>query len=106
MCCRQEARLKMFFTALQGTLDIQGPHDPVFGGPEWQLDESTRAVGRRGIEQARAALFAYEGGPTSWRNADWSSTGSLPDPGASRRYDARDRGAADDAQRSPGSRNR
>jgi len=31
---------------------------------------------------ARAALFAYEGGPTSWRNADWSSTGSLPDPGA------------------------
>ena len=31
---------------------------------------------------ARAALFAYEGAPTSWRNADWSSTGSLPDPGA------------------------
>jgi len=31
---------------------------------------------------ARAAIFAYEGGPTSWRNADWSSTGSLPDPGA------------------------
>jgi hypothetical protein len=31
---------------------------------------------------ARAALFAYEGGPSSWLNADWSSTGSLPDPGA------------------------
>jgi hypothetical protein len=31
---------------------------------------------------ARAALYAYEGGPSSWRNADWSSTGSLPDPGA------------------------
>jgi hypothetical protein len=31
---------------------------------------------------ARATIFAYEGGPTSWRNADWSSTGSLPDPGA------------------------
>ncbi len=31
---------------------------------------------------ARAAIFAYEGGPISWRNADWSSTGSLPDPGA------------------------
>src|SRR5258706_4635060 len=30
---------------------------------------------------ARAAIFGYEGGPTSWRNADWSSTGSLPDPG-------------------------
>ena len=29
---------------------------------------------------ARAAIFAYEGGPTSWRNADWSSTGSLPTP--------------------------
>jgi len=27
---------------------------------------------------ARAALYAYEGGPGSWRNADWSSTGSLP----------------------------
>jgi hypothetical protein len=31
---------------------------------------------------ARAALFAYQGGPTSWHNADWSSTKSLPDPGA------------------------
>ena len=31
---------------------------------------------------ARAALYAYEGGPASWRNADWSSTGSLPDPAA------------------------
>ena len=31
---------------------------------------------------ARAALFAYEGGPTSWRDASWASTGSLPDPGA------------------------
>jgi hypothetical protein len=31
---------------------------------------------------ARAALYAYEGGPSSWRNADWSSTGSLPDPAA------------------------
>jgi hypothetical protein len=31
---------------------------------------------------ARAALYAYEGGPGSWRNADWSSTGSLPAPGA------------------------
>ena len=30
----------------------------------------------------RAALYAYEGGPASWRNADWSSTKSLPDPGA------------------------
>ena len=28
---------------------------------------------------ARAALFAYQGGSTSWRNADWSSTKSLPD---------------------------
>ena len=27
---------------------------------------------------ARAALYAYEGGPGSWRTADWSSTGSLP----------------------------
>ena len=27
---------------------------------------------------ARAALVAYEGGPRSWRDADWSSTGSLP----------------------------
>ncbi len=31
---------------------------------------------------ARAALYAYEGGPGSWRNADWSSTGSLPAPDA------------------------
>jgi hypothetical protein len=31
---------------------------------------------------ARAALYAYEGGPSSWRNADWSSTKSLPDAGA------------------------
>src|SRR4029078_11429600 len=28
---------------------------------------------------ARAALYAYEGGPGSWRNADWSSTHTLPD---------------------------
>jgi hypothetical protein len=27
---------------------------------------------------ARAALFAYANGPMSWRDADWSSTGSLP----------------------------
>ncbi len=27
---------------------------------------------------ARAALFAYSGGPPSWRDADWSSTGALP----------------------------
>jgi hypothetical protein len=27
---------------------------------------------------ARAALFAYENGPRSWRDADWSSTGALP----------------------------
>jgi hypothetical protein len=27
---------------------------------------------------ARAALFAYENGPRSWRDADWSSIGSLP----------------------------
>jgi Protein of unknown function (DUF3750) len=27
---------------------------------------------------ARAALYAYEGGPHNWRDADWSSTGSLP----------------------------
>src|SRR5471032_3178731 len=27
---------------------------------------------------ARAALYAYEGGPRSWRDADWSSSGSLP----------------------------
>ena len=27
---------------------------------------------------ARAALYAYEGGPRSWRDADWSSTNSLP----------------------------
>jgi hypothetical protein len=27
---------------------------------------------------ARAALYAYEGGPHSWRDADWSSTGNLP----------------------------
>jgi hypothetical protein len=31
---------------------------------------------------ARAALFAYEGGPRSWREADWSSSGSLPGAGA------------------------
>lgn len=29
--------------------------------PEWQLDESTRAVGRRGVAQARAALRAARG---------------------------------------------
>jgi hypothetical protein len=28
---------------------------------------------------ARAALYAYQGGPGSWRNADWSSTGTLPE---------------------------
>jgi hypothetical protein len=27
---------------------------------------------------ARAAIYAVEGGPRSWRDADWSSTGSLP----------------------------
>ena len=27
---------------------------------------------------ARAALFAYAHGPMSWRDADWSSTGTLP----------------------------
>jgi Protein of unknown function (DUF3750) len=27
---------------------------------------------------ARAAMVAYKGGPTSWRDADWSSTGTLP----------------------------
>jgi hypothetical protein len=27
---------------------------------------------------ARAALFPFAGGPRSWRDADWSSTGSLP----------------------------
>ncbi len=27
---------------------------------------------------ARAALFAYEGGPLSWRDANWSSAGTLP----------------------------
>src|SRR4029077_17073371 len=27
---------------------------------------------------ARAALFAYESGPRSWRDADWSCTGTLP----------------------------
>lgn len=27
---------------------------------------------------ARAALYVYEGGPRSWRDADWSSTGNLP----------------------------
>ncbi len=27
---------------------------------------------------ARAALYAVEGGPRSWRDADWSSIGSLP----------------------------
>jgi len=31
---------------------------------------------------ARAALLAYEGGPRSWREADWSSTKSLPAPAA------------------------
>ncbi len=31
---------------------------------------------------ARAALVAYEGGPRGWRDADWSSTGSLPAPAA------------------------
>jgi hypothetical protein len=31
---------------------------------------------------ARAALFAFEDRPTSWRNADWSSTGSLPSAAA------------------------
>jgi hypothetical protein len=33
---------------------------------------------------ARAAQYAYEGGPISWRNADWSSTRSLPDASAER----------------------
>jgi len=28
---------------------------------------------------ARAALLAYQGGPSSWRDADWSSSGTLPD---------------------------
>jgi Protein of unknown function (DUF3750) len=27
---------------------------------------------------ARAAFYAYEGGPQSWRDADWSSIGTLP----------------------------
>jgi hypothetical protein len=27
---------------------------------------------------ARASLYAFEGGPRSWRDADWSSTRSLP----------------------------
>ena len=27
---------------------------------------------------ARAAIYAFDGGPGSWRTADWSSTGSLP----------------------------
>jgi hypothetical protein len=27
---------------------------------------------------ARALLFAYDGGPTSWHDASWASTGSLP----------------------------
>jgi uncharacterized protein DUF3750 len=27
---------------------------------------------------ARATLFAFDGGPRSWRDADWSSIGSLP----------------------------
>ena len=27
---------------------------------------------------ARAALYIYDGGPRSWRDADWSSIGSLP----------------------------
>lgn len=27
---------------------------------------------------ARAALFAYSGGPTRWSDADWSSIGSIP----------------------------
>jgi hypothetical protein len=26
----------------------------------------------------RAAIYAFDGGPTSWRDADWSSIGSLP----------------------------
>jgi hypothetical protein len=29
---------------------------------------------------ARAALFAYQGGPMSWRDANWSSAGTLPKP--------------------------
>jgi len=32
---------------------------------------------------ARAALYAAGNGPRSWRDADWSSTGTLP-PAASR----------------------
>ncbi len=35
---------------------------------------------------ARAALFAYEGGPMSWRDANWSSTGTLPKPPMSPRH--------------------
>ncbi len=31
---------------------------------------------------ARAALYAASDGPRSWRDADWSSTGSLPPAGA------------------------
>jgi hypothetical protein len=30
---------------------------------------------------ARAALFAFEDRPRGWRDADWSSTGALPDAG-------------------------
>src|ERR1043165_2683301 len=33
---------------------------------------------------ARAALFAYADGPRSWRDADWSSTGTLPAAAAQR----------------------
>ena len=36
---------------------------------------------------ARAALYAVDGGPRSWRDADWSSIGSLPP--ASKYADAR-----------------
>ncbi len=33
---------------------------------------------------ARAALFAYADGPRSWRDVDWSSTGTLPAAAAQR----------------------
>ena len=50
--------------------------------PEWQLDESTRAVGRRGIEQARAALRAARGDHTT------QGDGAAAHRASSRRSDA------------------
>ncbi len=38
--------------------DMTGQLELIGGRQTWQLDESTREAGRRGVERARAALIA------------------------------------------------